>query len=136
MDPTIQSIIGWMKAGAPKAQDPRLVFASTLYKTSSIDPHTFKIKQPALNTLVVQAKLSYESPDIGALKKKKVVMKRATKDITVTLGGASPEATVHLTFSRPMFGLTLEEVLLLCNLYVIFTDERKMKLFQKLIKGE
>jgi hypothetical protein len=137
-DPTLQYIISWVRSGAKNAKDPRLALFESLYKSSTIDPHTIRAKYttPEKDKLTVQAKLSYIAPDIAALKKKKIVMKRGTKDIQVTLGGASPEATVFISFSRPMFGLTLEEVLLLCNLYILFKDERKLKLFQKLIQGE
>ena len=136
MDPTLLQVIQWTRSGAPRAKDPRLALFNSIYKSSSIDPHTIKAKYTTPDKLVVQAKLLYEAPDLAALKRKKLVLKRGTKDIIITLGGPSPEATVFISFSRTMFGLTLEEVLLLCNLYVLFQDERRLKLFLKLVKGE
>jgi len=135
MDPTLSYIIQWVRSKAPHAKDPRLMLFDSLYKSSSIDPHTLKVKKTPKG-LIIQATLSYTAPDLAALKKKKIVMKRDTKDISVVLGGASPEAVVYISFSRSLLSLTLEEVLVLCNLYVIFKDDRKMKLFQELIQGE
>jgi hypothetical protein len=133
MDPTLQNIVGWVRSGAPHAKDPRLALFSSLYKSSSIDPHTIKAIY-AKDKLTIQAKLTCEVPDLAALKRKKIVMKRTTRELQVTLGGASPDATVYISASRPMFGLALEEVLLYCNLFVLFRNPDKLKLFQQLIK--
>lgn len=136
MDPTLQNIVGWVRSGAPHAKDPRIALFSSLYKSSSIDPHTIKAfyTSPAKDKLMIQAKLSCQVPDLAALKRKKIVMKRTTKEFQVTLGGASPDATVAISFSRPMIGLALEEVLLYCNLFVLFKNPDKLKLFKQLIK--
>jgi len=136
MNPTLQYIVSWARQGAQNTQDPRLLFFGSLYKSSSVDPHTIKIKQIPDNKLIVKARLMYQAPDIRALKNKKLVMKRDTKDVSVTLGGMETESEVFISFSRSMFKLSLEEVLLLCNLYTIFKDTQKVKLFQKLIQGE
>jgi hypothetical protein len=136
MNPTLQYVVSWARHGAQNAQDPRLLFFGSLYKSSSIDPHTIIVKQAPGDKLIVKARLMYQAPDIAALKNKKLVMKRDTKDVSVTLGGTEIESEVFISFSRSMFKLSLEEVLLLCNLYTIFSNKEKAKLFQKLIQGE
>jgi hypothetical protein len=46
------------------------------------------------------------------------------------------DGQVKIAHSREMFALTLEEVLALWNLYLIFSDASKAKLFQKLTQEE
>ena len=135
MDPTLLQVIQWTRSGAPHAKDPRLALFQSLYKSSSIDPHTIKAVNDK-GKLVVQGKLSYEAPDIAALKRKKLVINRQVKEVQVILGGATPETKVFISGSRPLQSLVLEEVLFLCNLYILFQDDSKQKLFQKLIKEQ
>ena len=136
MDPSLQYIIQWVRSGAPQAKDPRLKLFGSLFRSSTVDPHSLKVISKKSGELVIQGTLQYSSPDIAELKKKKIVIKRATKDIAVSMEAPKPDATVLISHSRSMFMLSFEEVLMLCNLYVIFTDKRKMELFQKLLQGE
>lgn len=136
MDPTLEYIVQWVRSGASHAKDPRLKLFASLYRSSTIDPHTLKVIKSE-NKITVKATLLYSTPDLVILKKlKKLVINRATKELVVSLEDASPEAKVILSHSRTFFELTLEEVLVLCNLYIIFKDRNKMKLFQQLMQGE
>jgi len=109
---------------------------NNLYRSSSIDPLTLTATKTN-EGLIIHLKLLYSTPDLTILKKqKKLEIKHATRELTIKLADASLDALVYLSHNRPMFELTFEEALALCNLYVIFADQRKLKLFQELIQGE
>lgn len=137
MDFSLQYIVQWLRSKAPKAKDPRLLLFSSLYKSSSIDPHSFKVYQGKDGKLEIRVKLLYVTPNIRKLKKeKKIELNHTSKEITVILENATPTATILFSHSRTLFDLSLEEALVLINLYIVFNDERKMKLFQQIIQGE
>ena len=121
---------------APKAKDLRISFFKTLFRSATINPHSLKVSRIDTNKISVQVVLNYVTPDLAALKKKKkLVMIRKTQKVQLTL---EPEihGRVFITHFRNMFMLTLEEVLVLWNLYLIFSDASKTKLFQSLIQEE
>ena len=136
MNPELRHIIQWLQTKAPKAQDPRLALFSSIYKSSTVDPNSFKvIKLKNSETCKIKMRLSYLTPDPSALKRKKLNMVRKEKELLVTLE-PKVDGKVQISQSRNMFALTLEEVLALWNLYLIFADSSKAKLFQQLIQEE
>jgi hypothetical protein len=136
MDPQLKHIIQWVQSGAPHAKDPRNMLFKSLFRSATIDPNSFKaVHTPDSERLELKFKMSYSAPDIAALKKKKLVMVRATKELKLSLE-PKVDGRVFITHSREMFALTLEEVLALWNLYLIFSDASKAKLFQKLTQEE
>lgn len=136
MDPQLRHIIQWVQAGAPQCRDPRLKLFKALSRSAMIDPNSFKVARvPDSERLDIKFKMSYSAPDIAALKKKKLVMVRANKELKLSLE-PKVDGRVFIAHSREMFALTLEEVLALWNLYLIFSDTSKAKLFQKLTQEE
>jgi hypothetical protein len=136
MVPELRYIVQWAQAGAPAAKDPRNKLFKSLFLTANIDPHTLIVrKDKASDNVTISLKLSYITPDIAALKKKKLVMVRQTKELKLLLEPRI-NGRVYLSHSREMYALTLEEVLALWNLYLIFSDTNKAKLFQKLVQEE
>ncbi len=136
MDPQLKYIIQWVQAGAPQCKDPRNKLFKALSRSAMIDPNSFKAtRNPNSEKLDLKFKMSYSAPDIAALKKKKLVMVRATKELKLSLE-PKVDGRVFITHSREMFALTLEEVLALWNLYLIFSDASKAKLFRKLTQEE
>lgn len=136
MDLSLQYIIQWLRSRAPKAKDPRLCLFSSLYKSSSIDPHTLKVKQIG-SKLNIEATLLYTTPDLKLLKKtKEIRVERASKKLIIILEKPTIDSLVFLSHSRGLFDITLEEALILSIIYTIFNNVEKLKSFQQLIQGE
>ncbi len=134
-DPKLKYIIQWLQNGAPNAKDLRVKFFKGIFQLSTIEPHSLHVRKVSNNQLLIKLKLQYSSPDISALKKKRISMVRQSKDLQVML---EPEVDgrVFISHSRDMTTLTLEEVLALWNLYLVFSDVAKAKLFHALIQEE
>jgi len=136
MDPQLKHIIQWVQSGAPHAKDLRNKLFKIVFRSATIDPNSFKVVRILdSDRLELRFKMSYSAPDIAALKRKKLVLVRTMRDLKLSLE-PRVDGRVFISHSREMFALTLEEVLALWNLYLIFSDASKAKLFQKLIQEE